>query len=212
MKEQFSEALKDKKIPILTLDGKWYRLLDEEKRAEFADVQEQLNELLKRQGKLNTETAKIKKLKKKLMTEIVVIADEAEKSGSRELAKELEQRKKIVEECNQRLAEYRDEGLELPGEIERLNSSLMLATMECCYNVMQENSEQIGEIAEWVTKIRIELKKKLVKKQELERKNHEIYSYLHDVFGAEVVELFDMKYEPEEQEPATPGEKPKKQE
>ena len=28
--------------------------------------------------------------------------------------------------------------------------------------------------------------------------NHKLYSYMHDIFGAEVIELFDMKYDPEE--------------
>lgn len=209
MIQQFPEALKNKKIPILTLDSKWYRLLDEETKAELAGVQKQLNELLKKQGRLNTEIHKLKALKKKLMMEIVVIANEDVQGGRAE--QELEQRKNLVEECNRRLENCRDEGLELPGEIDRLNSRLMLATMEYCYAAMQENAEEIDEIAEWVTKIRIELKKRLVKKQELMRKNREMYSYLHDVFGAEVVELFDMKYDPEKQCPAILEERPKQQ-
>ena len=64
MKQQFSEALRGKKIPILTLDNKWYKLLDEETRKTVSGTEEKLNQLLKRQGKLNTETRDIKKLKK----------------------------------------------------------------------------------------------------------------------------------------------------
>ncbi|MCM1026879.1 MAG: hypothetical protein NC432_10620 [Roseburia sp.] len=205
MRQEFPEALKGRKIPILTLDHKWYRLLDEETKTALAGTEEQLNELLKKQGRLNTETRKVKKVKKQLMTEIVVLADEAEHGGGEELERKLEQRKKLVEECNQRLAEYQDELLELPGEIEGLNSQLMLATMEHCYDIMQENTEKIEEISAWVTGIRIELKKQLIRKQEMERKNYEMYSYLHDVFGAEVTELFDMKYNPEERHPAEQG-------
>ena len=43
--------------------------------------------------------------------------------------------------------------------------------------------------------MRIELKKNIVRKQEKEIKNHELYSYMHDVFGADVVEIFDIKQE-----------------
>ena len=35
----------------------------------------------------------------------------------------------------------------------------------------------------------------------MEQKNHDIYSYMHDIFGAEVVNLFDVKYNAEEQYP-----------
>lgn len=201
MKQQFSEALQGKKIPILTLDNKWYRLLDEETRKSISGTETQLNDLLKRQGKLNTETKDIKKLKKKLMGEIVTMADEVEQKGGAGLEKKLEQHKKLVEDCNERLEEYQDELLELPRQIERLNYELMLATMDCCYNTMQENTEGIEEISKWVADVRVELKKQLVRKQEMEQRNHAIYSYMHDVFGAEVLELFDMTYNPEEQHP-----------
>ncbi len=201
MKQEFSEALQGKRIPILTLDNKWYRLLDEEARKSVAGLETQLNELLKRQGKLNTETKDIKKLKKKLMAEIVEMAGEAEQSGDERLTKKLEQHKTKVEECNERLEEYQDELMELPRSIDRLNFELMLATMDCCYNTMQENTEGIKEISKWVTDVRVELKKQLVRKQEMEQRNHAIYSYMHDVFGAEVLELFDMTYNSEEQHP-----------
>lgn len=201
MKEDFSEALKGKKIPILTLDSKWYKLLDEQTRAELADKEEELNGLLRRQGKLNTETKDIRLLKKKLMGEIVTMAEEAEQKKDPALDKKLEQHKKLLEECNEKIENYEDELLEVPRRIEELNFELMLATMECCYDTMQENTDKINEISDWVAEVRVELKKQLVRKQQMEQKNHLIYSYMHDVFGAEVVNMFDMQYNPEEQHP-----------
>lgn len=50
----------------------------------------------------------------------------------------------------------------------------------------------------------MELKKKLVRKQEMEQRNHAIYSYMHDVFGAEVIDIFDLQYNPDEQPPTAP--------
>lgn len=204
MKHDFSEALQGKKIPILTLDNKWYRLLDKKMRRALSGTEEQLNNLLKRQGKLNTEYKDIKKLKKKLMNEIMEMAGQAEQGGGEDIDRKLEKHRELVEECNQRLEACEDEMLELPKEINKLNYRLMTATMEHCYAAMQVNTEEIEQIAEWVTQIRIELKKRLVRKQQMEQQNHEIYSYMHDVFGADVVELFDMKYDPEEQHPVSP--------
>jgi len=198
--ELFRQALQGKRIPILTLDNKWYRLLTEENRVEVSGLEEELNGLLKRQGKLNGEIKDIKKLKKKLMGEIVSLADEAEQSPSQELTRKIEQDRKMVEECNKRLEDHQDELMELPKEIDQLNFQLMLRTMDCCYDTMQENTEAIREIAEWVVQIRIELKKRLIRKQQMEQRNHAIYSYMHDVFGAEVIEMFDMQYNPEEPE------------
>ena len=52
--------------------------------------------------------------------------------------------------------------------------------------------------SKWIKEIRRELKKKVVRKQEKEAINHHLYAYMHDIFGADVIELFDMKYNPEE--------------
>lgn len=202
-REAFEQALKGKRIPILTLDNKWYKLLTEEARAEVAGLEEELNTLLKRQGKLNNDVKNIKRLKKKLMGEIVSLVDEAEQEGKEDAPQKIEQNKKLVEDCNQRLEGYQDELLELPREIEQANFKLMLATMDCCYDTMQENGADIQEIAQWVTEVRIELKKRLIRKQEMEQRNNAIYSYMHDVFGAEVIEIFDMKYNPDQRESGT---------
>lgn len=203
--EDFAQALKGKRIPILTLDNKWYKLLTPEARKQVSGLEQQLNTLLKRQGKLNTETKDIKKLKKKLMSEIVPLVDEVEQTQNPLLAKKIEQNKQLVEECNEKLESYQEELLDLPHKIDEINIQLMLITMDCCYETMQENTEEIREIGEWVAQTRVELKKRLIKKQEMEQRNHAIYSYMHDLFGAEVIDMFDMKYNPEEQHPTMPG-------
>ncbi len=195
MKQQFPEALVGKKIPILTLDNKWYKLLDEDTKRMLSDTQEELNTLLKRQGKINTETKDIRRLKKKLMGEIVEMADQPD---SAEMQKKMEQHKKLVNECNEKLDGYQDEMKELPGRIEELNRKLMLKTMECCYDTMRENETEIEKTNEWVKEIRKELKIRLVKKQALEQQNQRIYAYMHDVFGADVVDIFDMQNRPSE--------------
>ena len=198
-KEIFSNALLGKKVPVLTLDNKWYRLLNEVGRKAMKDQEEQLNNLLKLQGKLNTDIKNIKKLKTKLMNEIVSLADEAEQ-GNKTLDKKIQENKRLIEECNEKLDACQDEMMDIPREIDKINMQLMLTTMEYCYDTMQENTEEIEKIADWVTEMRIELKKQLIRKQEMEKKNQDIYSYMHDIFGAEVVNLFDMKYNPEEKD------------
>jgi len=206
--EAYERALAGKKIPVLTLDNKWYKLFPNlNDYPKVMKLARSLNDLLKRQGKLNTETKEIKNLKKKLMQEIVPMADELEQNPSdKTLEKKLDDNKRLIEECNQKLEGYEDELLEIPVQIEQANRELMLATMEYCYERMQSNTEDIVEIAKWVAAIREELKANLVKKQEMELYNKQMYSYMHDIFGANVIELFDMKYNPLEQAPKKPEE------
>lgn len=196
MNEEFEQALAGKKIPILTLDNKWHQLFTQtEQTAEIKEMEEALNELIKRQGKANTESKEIKKLKKKLMDEIVVLADEMGDHPTKKQEKDMADHKRLINECNEKMDAYEEELLELPREINQLNNKLMLATMESCYRRLQRNKEELAQIDAWLVSIRKELKKKVIRKQEKEAMNQQLYAYMHDIFGADVIELFDLKFE-----------------
>ena len=198
--EEFRAALVGKKIPILTLDNKWHRLFTQsEYTPEIKRMEGELNALLKRQGKVNDENKEIRKLKKKLMDDIVIAADELVRSpSSKKLEKRQEECKRLLAECNEKLDACEEEMVELPRQINQLNNQLMAATMGVCYRKLQKNAAELKEIEEWIGGIRRELKKKLIRKQEKEAMNYQLYSYMHDIFGADVIELFDMQYDPEE--------------
>ena len=193
--EIYSPALKEKKIPILTLDNKWHRLFTQTNpNKTILRLEEELNDLLKKQGKATTESKDIRRLKKKLMQEIVENAEGTAEGNNQKAMKKMEDNKRLINECNERLTMYEDQLIELPGEIDRVNRELMLQTMDICYDTLKTNETEIEETAKWVAAIRVELKKRLIRKQEMEQMNQELYSYMHDIFGAEVIEIFDMKY------------------
>lgn len=195
---KFEKVLEGKKLPILTIDKKYHNLTDRVGSSKYMDeLEEEVNELLKAQGKANTEIKDIKKIKKKLMQEIVDNTDEKSKLSEAQKEKKAEENSRLIAECNEKIEQYEDDIMDLPKLIEDKNRILFAELMDNCYNVMRANEQEIEEISKWITQIRIELKKKLVKKVDMETANQEIYSYMHDIFGAEVVEIFDMKYKEE---------------
>lgn len=204
--EIFQPALVGKKIPILTLDNKWHKLFTQrEYTSEIKRMENDLNTLLKRQAKLKEECKELKKLKKKMMEEIVVLADAIEKASSKKLEKEMEEHRRTVNECNDKIDSCEEELVELPRQISQANNQLMVATMEVCYHKLQKNTAELEEINDWISNIRRELKKKVVRKQEKEAMINQLYAYMHDIFGADVIELFDMKYNPEEKNKKNQG-------
>ena len=193
--EIYSPALKEKKIPILTLDNKWHRLFTQTNpNKTILRLEEELNDLLKKQGKATTESKDIKRLKKKLMQEIVENAEGTAEGNNQKALKKMEDNKRLINECNERLTMYEDQLIELPGEIDRVNRELMLQTMDICYDTLKTNETEIEETAKWVAAIRVELKKRLIRKQEMEQMNQELYSYMHSIFGVDVINLFDGEY------------------
>ncbi len=192
--EFFREALIGKKIPVLTLDNQWHKLFTQTgENDEIHDLEDKLNEVLKRQGKLNTEIKSLSAYKKKVLQEIVNIM-ELPDSASKE--KKMSENKRIIEETNQQIEEYNDELLELPKQIDEANFNLMLATMRVCYARIQQNVSDIDEINQWVASFRVKLKKQILLKQKKEIWNDEMYSYMHSIFGPDVIDVFDMKYNP----------------
>ena len=124
--EAFKQALIGRKIPILTLDNKWHKLFTQaEYSSEIKSMEKELNELLKRQGKVTTESKEIKKLKKKLMDEVVILADEMGEHPTKKQDKDMDDHKRLINECNEKMDAYEEEMVELPRQINQLNNKLI---------------------------------------------------------------------------------------
>lgn len=199
--KDFKNSLKDKRVPILVLDQKWHRLFAlSGKTPEILRIETELNKLVEKQGQLNNDLKDMKKLKAKLMQSIVenMEGTHAENFGAIE-SKKLDEDRRLIDELNVKIQDSEDSLLELPQLIKEKNEGLMLESMSFCYEKLRTNMQEAGEIAEWIIQVRKDLKKNIIKKQNREINNRQIYSYMHDIFGAEVINLFDLKYEDVEQ-------------
>ncbi len=195
VEEKYRPAIAGKKLPIVTIDHKWHQLFARvEKTRAVNEREQQLNELLKMQGKCNSELKSVRKIKKKLMNEIVELMDKQDAATN----SKIEENKRLINECNDKIKELQEELMDLPPRIESVNAELMIETMKVCYENMRLNEHHIQSIGKWIADIRVELKKNVVRKQEMEIANQEIYAFMHDIFGADVIDIFDMKFNPEE--------------
>ncbi len=201
--EVYMSALQGKSIPILTLDNKWHQLFTQtEMTPEIESLADELNSLVEKDGKLRSQTKDIKKLKKKLLGEIVPLRDKANKLGNApNIEKEISERTRLINECNDKLDSHQDELLDLSKQIYDIDYKLMLETMKVCYERLHDNTDDIKALDEWIKRARIELKKNVIRLQESEMENYNLYSYMHQIFGPEVVDLFDMKYDPDKRHP-----------
>lgn len=200
--EEFKAALANKKVPVLVLDQKWHRLFAVHgKTDEIKEVESQLNALLARQGKLNNDLKDYKVLKNRLMESIVQNMDgttDANLNAARE--RKLDENKRLIDETNQKIDEAEDELLEIPTLIRQTNEQLMILSMEYFYTKIRVNQEESKEIEEWIRQVRIDLKKNIIRKQNRDINNREIYAYLHDILGPSVLDLFDIQYEEKNEE------------
>lgn len=188
---RYTAFLKNKKIAILTLEHKWHKLFPQgNKPVAIASLEEEVNECVKREGSLRTDMKDLKKLKKKLMDGIVSNMGDTE---SREQMKKMEESQRLILEINEKLENYESELLELTPKLKTANTALMLETMDYCYKQIHENADDIQEISEWIKNMRIELKKNVLRKQDKELRNKMMYTYMHNIFGPEVIDIFDLE-------------------
>ena len=187
--EAFEAALKGKKIPILVLDQKWHRLFAiHGKTDEIAATEKELDELLKTQGRCNNDLKDLKKLKTQTMSNIVAnMGDDVDEK--------LDKDKQIINEINERVDSIEEELADTKQRIVEVNERLMLLSMDYFSEKIEKNRQESKEIDEWIANIRVELKKNVIKKQNRDINNREIYSYLHDIFGARMLDLFDIEYD-----------------
>ena len=186
----FTTAVSKIKVPMLILDQKWHRLFAlGGKPDNVKELETRENDLLKREAELKQELKDLKKVKENLMASVM-----SNMEGTSDLvSKKLDDDKRLLEECKERIQSNEDELLEIPNETEEVNRNLMLATMDYCYDKLRTNSTEAEEITTWIKDVRVKLKKNVIRKHNREINNKEIYSYMHDVFGMEVLNLFDMQ-------------------
>ena len=159
------ELLKKKNIPIACLDERWLRLFpDSEKTPLIKKLENELKELLKRQGKVNTDLKDIRVVRDKLTQSVLETAEDTSIPENKRLKKQAASQRLIVE-ARQKQDNLELELDELPDKIKEANSALM----------------------------REKLKERVVLKQDKEIMNEEIYTYLHGMLGAGVMEAFDEK-------------------
>lgn len=192
----FHKVFKGKKIPILTLDERWYELFPQyEKPNHIKDIEYQLNDLLKKQGKLVNDMKDLKSLKSQLMKEILDNMEVSEDTSNS--YKILEKNPKYIKEISEKMADMEEELANLPYLIKDTNEKLIVESAKIWYQILENNNQEIDQISQWIDKTRNELKEKILQKQDMELKNNQIYSYMHDLLGHDLVQVLDDSFKPD---------------
>ena len=195
MAEITIDRLKDnmafKKIPILTLDERWYQLIpDKDKPEEIKSLEKKLNDLLKKQGQVNTDLKEVKKIKSRLIQDVVDNMEDENVPDSNH-QKKMSQNQRLIQEAKEKIGSLEDESLEVPRILQEANQQLMVATVNYCYKKLNVNKDDISLLEKWINETRIKLKKNLLIKQDKEIKNQQVYSFMHDSLGARMMGILD---------------------
>ena len=184
-----------KQLPILTLDERYHVLFPEkDKTDEIRECEKKLNDLLKRQGQINNDLKEVHKIKDKLMQSIIDNVENMELSESKR-QKLMATNQKLIIEAKLKREELEQEQLDIPYKIHNANIKLVIECVQVCYDRIHSNYRDIQKLAAWIDVTRTELKRRIIIKQDKEIANTNIYTYMHDLLGPEMMEVFDNKEE-----------------
>ena len=193
--EDFENLIDLKKIPILPLDNRWHQLFpDNLKTPRIKKLEKEVMNIVKREGGVSREIKNLVGLKKKLMKEIVDNMEETDNENEKLRQKKLDASRKLIEDINNKNTELENEKYQLPYRLMKVNEELLMESIEKCYNRLSNNEMQIEALGEWIEKTRIQLKRNVVIKQDKTDENNNIYGYMHDMLGHEVMEIFDREH------------------
>ena len=115
-------------------------------------MEKELDELLKLQGKYNNELKNLKKLKSKIMSNIVAnMGDDGDEKRDKD--------KQLIDEINEKADNIEGELIEIQKNIKAVNDRLMLLSMDYFSEKIEKNKLESKEIDDWIANIRVELKK-----------------------------------------------------
>jgi hypothetical protein len=194
-KINFTNIVRNKKLPILTLDARWHELFPEEKKTSIIkELELKVNNLLKSQGRLVNDIKDMKRLKSSLLKDIVDNMDIGKNTTGKAKEKKLDMNKQYVNELNEKINKAMDELADVPYQIKLVNEELLAESINIIYYELEDNKEVMKEVTDWIANIREELKTKILIKQDLEAKNTLIYTYMHDILGPQIMEMFDNEH------------------
>lgn len=188
----FTKIFKGKKVPIVVLDERWHQLFpDYDKPAQVKVLESNLNDVIKQQGKLTNDLKDLKKLKNQLMGEIITHMDVSDTKEGKMKEKKLDQNQRLIREIGDKIKEAENQLIDLPYQIKEANEELIIESTAICYKRLSDNTEKIAEINQWIKSIREQLKVKILEKQDMEMKNTDIYNYMHDMLGPDLLQELD---------------------
>jgi phage terminase Nu1 subunit (DNA packaging protein) len=188
-------VLRKNDISLLILDERWNKLFtNTQKSSGIEQYEKQLKDLMKEQARLLTEQKTIAVLKKNNMDKIINLTPEVFEKNDENAKIEMQLAEKEIKRINNRVKTIEDRLNDIPDEIKQVNLRLLEETINVVYFKIRSAGKRVKELEELIDECRAKLKQYIDEKESLAQDDTEIYSYFHDLLGAEELERLDKEY------------------
>lgn len=188
-------VLRKNNISLLILDERFNSLFENaEKTQDIIRLEEKLRDLLKQEARLNTESKDIAARKKLCMDKIMQLTTEAFDKNNEAAKDEMKVCEKEIRRINERLGKIEEELDYIPDIIKETNLDLLEHTVNLVYFKIRSGQKRKDELERLIEETRAKLKEYIDEKEQLSQDGTDIYSYFHDLLGAEELEKLDNEF------------------
>jgi len=190
-KDYVASIIRTKKLPIVLLDPLWHTVKEHIKSKKIDVAEKQLQELLKEQGRLNTDYKEYTAIKQNFLKDILVVSNKAQEENDSEALEELDRLHQTTLGANQKLDEIERRLEEVEQEIDEKNKEIISEMIAVGYSYIENYKEQNERLETEIAILREEMLRKTNQKKEGDAFLKEIYNYLHSIVGREQIEILD---------------------
>lgn len=189
------KILRRNNISLLILDERWTKLFVAfEKTLQITISEEKLKELLKDHSRLLSESKEIAAAKKQCMDKIIKLTTAVFEQEDNEAKKEMQQCEKEIKRVNERFQKIEEEIDAIPDKIGDANLELLENIVNVVYFKIRSDQKRVDELAILIEETKEKLKAYIDEKETLSQDHTDIYSYFHDLLGAEELERLDAEF------------------
>lgn len=184
--------LRKNDISLLILDERWNKLFaSTPKTSAIERCEQRLKELIKEEARLTAEQKEIAVSKKRHMDNIIRLTTDVYEKNDENAKKEMQFSEGEIKRINDRTRRIGSELDEMPERIKQANLELLGHTVNVVYLKIRLATRRVGELEKLIEETRARLKGYIDEKESLSQDDTDIYSYFHDLLGAEELERLD---------------------
>lgn len=184
--------LRKNNISLLILDERWNKLFaNTPKTSAIERCEQSLKELIKEEARLTAEQKEIAVSKKHHMDNIIRLTTDVYEKNDENAKKEMQASESEIKRINGRTQQIENELDEMPERIKKANLELLEHTVNLVYLKIRLATRRVEELEKLIEETKARLKGYIDEKESLSQDDTDIYSYFHDLLGAEELERLD---------------------
>ena len=182
-------------ISILIIDERWNQLFSNiQKPKSIIACEEKIKELLKLQSRIIEESKHLVPRKKWCMERIIELTEEAFDKNNIEAKNEMRKCESEINRINKRSKEIDDELFQVENRIKEANIELLNLVVNIVYVNIIKSRKRVSELDKLIDITREKLKSYIDEREQLAEAYNNVYSYFHDLLGAEELERLDQEF------------------